>query len=106
MWLAVGYGLASLFPAPAPAAALLVAAFADPAASWIGGAGRVVAEKTWRGSAGHFVVAVAVLLVVGFSWTVSLVTATVGTTLERWPGPFNDNLTVPVVVAASVSLLV
>lgn len=106
MWLAVGYGLASLFPAPAPMAGVLVAALADPAASWIGEAGRPTTGKTWRGSLSHFTVATVVLMLAGFSWAGSLVAATVGTALERWPGPFNDNLIVPPVVAASVSLLV
>lgn len=106
MWLAVGYGIASLFASSAPMAGILVGAVADPAAAWIGEAGRKTTGKTWRGSAGHFAVASAVLLFAGFSWTGSFVAAAVGTVLERWPGPFNDNLLVPPAVAASVSLLV
>jgi len=106
MWLAVGYAIASLLPPPAPMAGILVGAFADPAASWIGEAGRKTSAKTWRGSAGHLVVAVTVLLLAGFSWTSSIIGAVLGTVLERWPGPFNDNLIVAPAVAASVSLLV
>ena len=105
MWLVVGYGVASLFPPPAALGAILVGAAADPAASWIGEAGRVTPGKTWRGSAAHFVVACGVLLLAGFSWGGSVGAATIGTAVERWPGPFNDNLLVAPAVAASVSLL-
>ena len=105
MWLAVGYAIASMFPPPAPVAGILVGALADPAAAWIGEASGKTNAKTWRGSMGHLLVAAAVLLVAGFSWTSSIIAAALGTTLERWPGPLNDNLIVPPVVAASVSLL-
>jgi len=105
MWLAVGYAIAALFPSPAPMAGILVSACADPTASWVGEAGGSKGTKTWRGSAAHFVAAGAVLLLGGFSWTGSIVAAVIGTALERWPGPFNDNLVVAPAVALSVSLL-
>lgn len=105
MWLAVGYAIAALFSSPAPMAGILVSACADPTASWVGETGGSTGTKTWRGSTAHFVAAVAVLLLGGFSWTGSIVAAVIGTALERWPGPFNDNLVVAPAVALSVSLL-
>lgn len=101
MWLAVGYGAAALFPAPATAGGILVGALADPAASWIGSLGRVTGAKTWRGSLGHFVVATLVLATLGFPrWSV-LGGALVGTALERWSGAIDDNL----LVAPGVALI-
>ncbi len=105
MWLAVGYAVASLFHPPAAMGGVLVGALADPVASWVGGAGRTTVGKTWRGSTAHFIVACAALLLAGFPLGGSLGAATVGTVLERWPGPFNDNAIVAPAVAASVSLL-
>jgi dolichol kinase len=105
MWLTVGYAVASLFPSPAPVAGILVGACADPAASWVGEAGTRTGTKTWRGSAAHLVTAVAVLQLGGVSWAGSIVAAVIGTIVERYPGPFNDNLVVAPAVAVSVSLL-
>ena len=64
------------------------------------------AFKRAGASKADLVVAVTVLLLAGFSWTSSIIGAVLGTVLERWPGPFNDNLIVAPAVAASVSLLV
>jgi len=105
MWLAVGYAIASLFHPPAAMGGVLVGACADPVAAWVGGAGRTTTGKTWRGSTAHFVMAWAVLLLAGFPLVASVGAATVGTALERWSGPFNDNVIVAPAVAASVSLL-
>ncbi|MGD8726119.1 MAG: hypothetical protein PVH40_00670 [Gemmatimonadales bacterium] len=105
MWLAVGYATAALFPEPGPAAGVLVAAFADPAASWVGGTGSRSGGKTWRGTVVHLGVALAVLLLAGLPLERVVMASVVGTALERWPGPFNDNLIVAPAVAASVSLI-
>ena len=106
MWLAVGYGIAALFPPPAPAMGILIGAIADPVASWAGSAGTATQGKTLRGSAGHFVIALGLLVPAGLPWGRAAVAAAVGTVLERWSGPLNDNVVVAPGVAAAVTLLV
>ncbi|MDH3290290.1 MAG: hypothetical protein OEO20_01440 [Gemmatimonadota bacterium] len=104
MWLAVGYGLAVLLPAPAAAGGIVVGAVADPAASWIGSLGRAIGPKTWRGSLVHLVVAVAVLAALGFPAVSVLAGATVGSALERWPAGLDDNLLIAPGVALTLTL--
>jgi hypothetical protein len=53
----------------------------------------------------HLGVALAVLLLAGLPLERVVMASVVGTALERWPGPFNDNLIVAPAVAASVSLI-
>jgi len=73
-WLGAGYAIAVWFPSPAPAAAILVAALADPAASLVGRrvSTRESGEKTVLGSTAYFVTAAAVLLVLPYAWWVAL----------------------------------
>jgi dolichol kinase len=104
MWLAVGYALAVLLPAPASAGGIVVGAVADPAASWLGSLGSVNGPKTWRGSLAHFVVAAAALATLGFPVASVLAGATVGTALERWPGALDDNLLIAPGVALTLML--
>lgn len=105
VWLAVGFALASLAPAPGPAAGILVGALADPAAAWVGSRRGSVGSKTTLGSAVHFLVAVAVLFGVGCAWTTSLAAAATATILERWPLGLDDNFVVAPVTALTVALL-
>jgi dolichol kinase len=92
-------------PAPGPAAGILVAAFADPAAAVVGGRFGSGARKTWQGTAAAAVVALAVLVALGLPREAVLAGTVVGTLLERWPGALNDNLLVAPAVAAVVRML-
>jgi len=106
-WLGAGYLFAVWFPSPAPAAAILVVALADPAASLVGSrfSPAPVGAKTLAGSAAHFAVACAVLAALAYPWWLVLGVATLVTALERWSAPLNDNLVVPPAVALAVTLL-
>lgn len=91
-WLCVGYALAAWFPPVAAVAGISVAALADPVASWMGSRARASHGKTARGSGAALGVAVVALWVLGVSWPPILCGAVASTVLERWPGPFDDNL--------------
>lgn len=101
-FLCMGYFLAAAFPEPAPVAGILVSALADPAASVAGGWGRKSAEKTLRGSLAAFVVATGILTALRLPLLAVLGGACTGAALERWSGPFDDNL----LVAPGVSMIV
>ena len=105
MWLVVGYAAASWFPAPAPAAGILVGALADPAASLGGTLVGSADRKTWVGTAVHFVVSVVVLAILPGPWHVALMAALVGALTERWSGRLDDNVTVPPAVSLVVAVL-
>ncbi len=105
-WLAVGYVLIAWMPAPHPAAGLAVAALADPAASVVGSRWGRGDGKSPAGSVAHLGVALVALGVLGLPWPAAVVGALVGTVLERWPGPLNDNLLVAPGVSTTVWLLV
>jgi dolichol kinase len=105
MWLSVGYALAALVPAPAPAAGILVAALADPAASLVGTWRRTPGSKTWRGSVAHAITAAAVLAVLGWTPGAVLVGAAVATLLERAATGVDDNLVVAPATAIAVLLV-
>jgi dolichol kinase len=106
-WLGAGYILAVWLPPPAPAAAILVAALADPAASLVGNRFSTpeAGAKTVGGSAAHFAVACAVLAALAYSWWLVLGVAALATAFERWSAPLDDNLVVPPAVALGVTLL-
>lgn len=106
MWLAVGYALAALASSPAPAAGILVAAIADPAASLAGSTSehRPDEGKTVRGTVVHWLVAVGILTLLGWSWTAVVVGASVASIVERWPLGLDDNLLVPPATALAVLL--
>jgi dolichol kinase len=104
-WLAAGYAIAAWVPAPAPAAGILVAALADPAASWMGTRAGPAAGKTWVGTGAAWAVGVSALVALGYPWVVATVAAAAGAGLERWNGALDDNLTVAPGVAAAVFLL-
>jgi dolichol kinase len=102
MWLGLGYALAALTPPPAPAAGILVAALADPAASLVGTWRRSSDRKSWRGSFAHAAVAVGVLAVLGWSFPAVLAGAATATVLERLSFGVDDNLLVAPVTALAV----
>ncbi len=106
VWLWAGYALASWIPPvpTAPAAGILVAALADPAASLAGtrvGRGQ---EKTWTGSSAALLVAVLVLSALGLPALTVVCGALAGAALERWPGPIDDNLLIAPGVAGVVGV--
>jgi dolichol kinase len=106
MWLAIGYALAAFADPPGPAAGILVAACADPAAALMGsrGARGSVTGKTIRGTAVHWLVAAVVLGILGWSWSVIVIGASVASAVERWPLGLDDNLLVPPATAFAVML--
>ena len=104
-WLFLGYGIAGWFPPPAPAAGVLVGALADPVASLAGSSAAVPGRKTWRGTGAAAVTAAGVLWLLGIPWPAIVAGAGAAALLERWPGPFNDNLVVAPAVALAVWVL-
>jgi len=104
-WLSVGYCVAAWVPQPGAAAGIIVGALADPAASLVGSSRGQSSSKTAHGSGAAFAVSIVVLVCVGLPWIPILGGAVVGTVLERWSGPFDDNLIVAPGVAAAVWLL-
>lgn len=101
-WLWLAYTIVCWLPAPSPAAGILVAALADPAASFVGQRFGVAGTKTWAGSFAGLVVACGVLVTLGLPWPAVLGPGAVAAALERWPGPFDDNL----LIAPGVGLAV
>ena len=104
-WLLAGYAGAAWFPVPGPAAGILSAALSDPAASAVGTRWGGGAAKSWIGTAAAWVVSALVLALLGLSWVAVLSGSTANAALERWPGRFNDNLLMPIGVAAAVWLV-
>jgi dolichol kinase len=105
LWLAFGYVIAGWLPMPAPVAGILAGAVADPAASWVGARWGKGARKSWAGSSAAFLVTVAAAMAVGAAPVAGVVAGLVGAALERWSGPFDDNLLVAPGVAVTVALL-
>ena len=104
-WLWLGYALAVLGPPSAGRAGILVAALADPVASIVGERFGSLSEKSLNGSLAGMAVAIAALVALQLPWGAVLAGAIVATLLERWPGPFDDNLLVAPGVAATTALL-
>lgn len=101
-WLFVGYALAAWMPAPAPAAAVLAGALADPAAALVGGWLGWGQPKSWPGSAAAFVVAAVPVWALGLAPVSAGAAGLAALALERWSGPLNDNL----LIAPGVGLVV
>ncbi len=101
-WLFVGYALAGWMPAPAPVAAVLAGALADPAAALVGGWFGRGQPKSWPGTIAAFGVATAALWVVGIAPLAAAAAGLAAAALERWSGPVNDNL----LIAPGVGLVV
>jgi dolichol kinase len=104
-WLAVGYAVAAWLPAPGPVAGILAGALADPAAAWVGGRWGRGRRKSWPGTAAAGVVAAIAAAVAGLAVPGALVAGMVGAALERWAGPFDDNLLLAPGVAGVAALL-
>ncbi len=105
MWLWLGYAAAAWLPPPAPAAGILVAALADPAAAVVGarvGRGR---RKSWPGTAAALAVGSGALAALGIGWAGIVVGAVVGAALERWSAGLDDNLVMAPGVALAVLAL-
>lgn len=114
-------GLCLLVPLaskPAVIAAVLVLAFADPAAAWIGrrwGTRKLHRNKSVVGTLVFVAVALAVAwpylvafgpsLTVGRAGLLALAGAVVGALAEVFSGPLDDNLTVPVATALTITAL-
>ncbi len=92
-WLFLGYALCAWMPLPATMSAVVAGALADPAAALVGARLGHGLPKSWPGTAAAFVVGlVALRLIVHLSLPAAALTAVVAALLERWPGPFDDNL--------------
>jgi dolichol kinase len=98
-WLALGYALAAWAPAPGPVVGILGGALADPAASWVGGRWGGGRRKSWPGTAAAAAVTAMAAFAVGLPLLATAIAAIGAAVLERWPGPFDDNLLVPPGVA-------
>ena len=102
VWLFVGYALAAWMPVPAPAAAVVAGALADPAAALVGGRFGRGRPKSWLGTAAALAVAAGGLWLLGLPPLAVAGGGLAAAALERWPGPINDNL----LVAPGVGLVV
>jgi dolichol kinase len=114
-------GLCLLVPLaskPAVIAAVLILAFADPAAAWSGrrwGRRKLFRNKSVVGTLAFVAVALAVAwpylavfgpeLGVGRAGLLALAGAVVGALAEVFSGPLDDNLTVPVATALTITAL-
>jgi dolichol kinase len=101
-WLCLGYLAAACFPAPAPAAGIMVGAMADPAASLAGSWRRQSDRKSLRGSAAACGISATVLYVLGFPILTVALGSLVAAVIERWSGPLNDNFALAPAVALTV----
>jgi dolichol kinase len=102
-WLFLGYALCAWMPLPATVSAVLAGALADPAAAVVGGRFGRGRPKSWPGTLAVFVMAVVLLrVVVHLHLPPALLAGLVAALLERWPGPFDDNLLIAPGVGLSV----
>ncbi len=97
-----------LFPAPASYAAVAMFCLGDSAASLFGGLISTSLPfnkgKTWEGSVGGFVFAfLGGLFFVSPIW--ALIGAAIAMTVEVLPLPINDNVLIPVITGAALTLL-
>lgn len=105
-WLWLGYALAVLTPPSPGRAGILVGALADPVAAIVGERFGLPSRKSWQGSLAGLAVAAAALAALRLPLTAVISGAIVATLLERWPGPFDDNLVVAPGVALAVTAVV
>lgn len=106
-WYALGVFLAVLLaPVEVAVSAILVLGLADPVASWVGTrwGRRPFLGGTGEGTVAFAVVAGAILLL-RHEPVVAIAVALVAALTERRSWPLDDNLTVPVVCAALLTLL-
>jgi dolichol kinase len=103
--LAAGYAATwLLFPSYAAAPAILVTAAADPAAAIVGTRFGVRGRKTWAGSAAAFAVALLVLLLQRLTAGTALAGALVAALAERVGARGLDNLAMPALTAAALTV--
>ena len=102
MWLAIAFAIAAHAPTAAALGGILAAAWADPAASLVGGLTGKGRRKTLAGSGTVLVITAGVVLVVGYSLAVAFVAGTVAAVLERWAVGPDDNLWVAPGVAVTL----
>ena len=100
LWL--GYSLVAFFPLEVATIGILAAGLADPAASLVGSRWGSGMGKGLVGSTACFFVIITVTLGFSVRLPVGLVAALVGTLLERFPGPFDDNLLLAPGVAGAI----
>lgn len=103
-WLWLGYAAAVSLPPRAAVAGIVVAALADPVASLVGGRFGRAGRKTWIGSSAMLAVALVLLAVMRLGWGTVLMAGLAAAIVERWPGRVDDNLLIPPVVAAVVTM--
>lgn len=102
VWLSLGYAAAVWLPVPAASAAVLTAALADPAGALVGEWLGRSHLKSWPGTTAVGATAAAALYLLGLPWAAVLGGAGVAAAAERWSGPLNDNLAIPVAVGVTV----
>ena len=106
-WYTLGVLLTvAFFPRPAAVTGILILALADPAASYVG---RRWGRRPFLGASlegtALFVLVAAVTVAVRHGWVAGAVTGLVTAFAERRSWPIDDNLTVPVVGAGTITLL-
>ena len=104
-WLITGYSLASWFPPSAAMAGVLSAAWADPAASWVGSRWGSGKPKSWAGTAAAWTVATGILLGMQLTLPVVVAGSVTAAVLERISRPLDDNVVIAPGVAAVVAFL-
>lgn len=106
LWLGIGCALAAWLPVPAPGAAVLTAAIADPAGALVGGWLGRGRPKSWPGTAAVAGTAALVLSLLQLPAPAVLAAAAAAAAAERWSAPVDDNLAIPVSVGAVVWAMV
>jgi len=106
MWLAVGYAVAAWVPHPAAVlAGLLAGGLADPTGALVGSRYGGGARKSLAGSVTVGVVTLLAALASGLPRAAVVGAALAAMAVERWPGPFDDNLLVaPATALAAFAL--
>ncbi len=100
-WYLAGAFLAALLPPACFTPAVLVLAISDPCASVAGRLWGRAGRSSWVGSSAFLVSAFLALLPFREPWT-ALAVALLAAAAEALPLPWDDNVTIPVVAAASL----
>jgi len=105
LWLALGYAACAWVPGNAAVAGILAGGLADPVGAMVGSQfGRAV-PKSIPGSLAVAAVALRAARAAGLPWPAAAGAALAASAVERWHGPFDDNLLVgPAAAIAAFAL--
>lgn len=105
LWLAIGYAVAAWVPSPASMVGMLAGGLADPAGAAVGARWGRGERKSVPGTLAVGLTAAAAAVAAGLPVSAGLGSGVAAALLERWPGPFDDNLLLAPGVAVAASVL-